>query len=52
MELSPQEEEYLEEIYFNPEHPGSFGGENKLYRVIKEEGRFPITHKKLRKWLV
>ena len=51
MELSPQEEEYLEEIYFNPEHPGSFGGENKLYRVIKEEGRFPITHKKLRKWL-
>ena len=51
MDLTPDEEKYLNSIYFDPSHPGSFGGEDKLYKTIKEEGRFRITHKKLRKWL-
>ena len=51
MSLTPEEEAYLSSIYYDPEHAGSFSGENKLYRVIKEEGRFRISHKKLKQWL-
>ena len=29
-------EHYLEKIYFNPSHPGSFQGANKLHKVIKD----------------
>ena len=51
MALTGEEEAYLNSIYWDPAHPGSFSGEDKLYRVIKNEGRFRITHKKLKKWL-
>ena len=51
MALTPEEEGYLSAIYYDPEHPASFSGEDKLYRAVKEEGRYRISHKKLKKWL-
>ena len=49
--MTPKQEAYLESIYRTPEHPGSFSGLDKLYRVIKKEGRFRISRKQLKKWL-
>ncbi len=43
--------EYLEEIYYDPQHPSSYSGLEKLYRTIKEDGKFRITRTQLRKWL-
>ena len=51
MELSKDEESYLKSIYYDPAHPAAFSGENKLYKLIKEEGKYRITHKQLKHFL-
>ena len=35
-------EHYLEKIYFDPSHPGSFQGANKLHKAIKDDGKYTI----------
>ena len=42
-------EKYLEEIYFNPEHPASFEGPKTLYESVNNEAKFKISHSKIRK---
>lgn len=44
-------EKYLEEIYFDPSHPGSFQNPQSLYKVIKKEKKFKITLKEIKNWL-
>ena len=44
-------EKYLEEIYFNPEHPASFQGPERLYESVKKEGKYKISHGKIRQWI-
>ena len=44
-------QDYLKNIYFNPLHPASFGGPEKLYRAVKEEGRFELSRNQVKKWL-
>ena len=44
-------EKYLQTIYFDPPHPGSFKGPYKLYNVVKKEGKFSISFPKIKKWL-
>ena len=34
--VEPSWECYLEKIYFDPSHPGSFQGANKLHEAIKD----------------
>ena len=43
--------EYLASIYFDPSHPGSFAGPEKLYKAVKSEGTFKIGQHRIRKWL-
>ena len=43
-------ENYLETIYYNPEHAASFSGIDKLYRSVRSEGK-AITKGQLKKWL-
>ena len=43
-------EKYLEKNYFNPEHPASFEGPLRLYKVVKE-GKFKISHSQIKKWI-
>ena len=43
--------DYLEAIYFDPKHPGSFTGPDKLYKVVKAEGKFKIGRYRIKKWL-
>ena len=40
---------YLSRVYESPEHPASFGGLYKLYRIAKKE--FPsITRNEIKQW--
>ena len=42
---------YLEKIYFDPRHPASFKGANKVHQIVKEEGRHNISLSQIRTWL-
>ena len=42
---------YLNTIYFNPSHPGSYAGPTKLYQVVKNERKHSITFKEIQEWL-
>ena len=44
-------QEYLKKIYYDPKHPASFAGPQKIYKVIKDEGKFNIGMYKIRKFL-
>lgn len=41
--------QYLEKIYYDQRHPGSFGGVDKLYKAVRNEGEYVMA--KIRKWL-
>lgn len=42
---------YLASIYFDPGHPGSFGGPSKLYEAVKVDGKYNIGKYRISKWL-
>ena len=44
-------EKYLRQIYLDPSHPGSFGSALQLYKNVKKEGRYNISHSKIKKWI-
>ena len=44
-------QKYLESIYHDPSHPGSFTGPETLYKVVLAEGKFKIGRHHIRKWL-
>ena len=44
-------EEYLKGIYFNPKHEAAFGGAEKLYRFVKNDGVYDVTRKQVNSWL-
>ena len=44
-------QDYLEKTYYDPQHPGSFGGVDKLYKAVRQEGKFVLGKAKIRKWL-
>ena len=39
-------DEYLKSVYYNPKHPGSFGGVENLFHDVKQEGTFKLSKKK------
>ena len=44
-------EKYLEKIYFDPSHPASFEGPNRLYETVKKEGKHRISHSQIKRWI-
>jgi hypothetical protein len=38
-------------IYYDPQHPGSFCGVDKLYKAVRQEGKYVLGRIKIRKWL-
>ena len=44
-------EDYLDSIYYDPNHAGSFGGLEKLYRAVRKEGKYVLGRAKIRRWL-
>ena len=43
--------QYLEDIYFNPSHPAALTSPEKLYKVVKKEGKYNISRNKIKQWL-
>ena len=44
-------EQYLKKIYYNPKHPGTFAGTQKLYKIVQDENIYNISRSKIRQWL-
>ena len=43
-------EKYLKSIYFDPSHPASFGGPDRLYKIVKKRREiydFSFSNKKV-----
>ena len=40
-------QDYLANIYYDPQHPGSFGGVDKLYKAVRQVGKFVLGKAKI-----
>ena len=45
-------DEYLSSVYFDPKRPGGFGGIERLFQDVKDEGKFVLNRKQIRDWLI
>lgn len=45
-------EKYLESVYYDAKHPGSFGGLDKLYRAVRKEEKYVLSRTKIKKRLL
>ena len=45
-------DDYLSSVYYDPKRPGGFGGAERLYEDVKKEGRFALSRKEIREWLM
>ena len=36
--------DYLASVYYDPKRLGGFGGVDRLYKDVKKEGKFNISH--------
>ena len=43
--------QYLSSLYFNPKSPASYLGPEKLYQIVKSQGKYKIGRKRIRQWL-
>lgn len=43
--------EYLKSLYFDVNSPASFSGVEKLYQVVKKQGKYKISRNKIKQWL-
>ena len=43
--------DYLKSIYFNANSPASFTSLEKLYQVVKKQGKYKICRNKIKQWL-
>ena len=42
---------YLRKLYYTPGNPGSFGGPEKLYQAVKQDGKYKIGRRRIRQFL-
>ena len=45
-------DDYLSSVYYDPKRPGGFGGAERLYKDVKKEGKFAISRKEIKEWLM
>lgn len=43
--------DYLRELYYTPGKPGAYAGPEKLYQVVKQEGKYKIGRQRIRQFL-
>lgn len=46
-----EKENYIRKIWTDPGHPGSFAGPDKLYNIIRNEGKYEIGRGTVKKVL-
>ena len=44
--------EYLSSVYYDPKRSGGFGGVDRLYDDVKKEGKFKVSRKQIKEWLM
>ncbi|KAJ8307844.1 hypothetical protein KUTeg_014627 [Tegillarca granosa] len=49
--LTAEEQDYLKSIWTDPKHAGSFAGPEKLYKIVRREGKFNIGLRRIRQFL-
>lgn len=49
--LNNDEKKYLNEIYFNPLHSGSFEGPKKLFHIVQKEKKHKISFEQIKNWI-
>lgn len=42
---------YLHTIWYDTNHPASYSGPDKLYRIVKNQGHFKIGRRRIKQWL-
>lgn len=47
----PNYTDYLREIYYTLGNPGAYAGPEKLYQVVKQEGKYKIGKQRIRQFL-
>jgi hypothetical protein len=45
-------DDYLPSIYYHPKRSEGFGGVGRLYQDVKKEGKFKISRKEIKAWLM
>ena len=45
-------DEYLSSVYYDPKRAGGLGGVDRLYQDVRKEGKFKISRKKMKEWLM
>ena len=50
-QLTKDKSDYLQEIYFNPSHSASFESPLRLYKAVKKDNRYRITHREIKRWI-
>ena len=45
-------DDYLSSVYYDPKRSGGFGGVNRLYDDVKKEGKFNVSGKQIKEWLM
>ena len=50
--LTKKAEKYLNNIYYNIEHEASFSTPRKLYEYVKKQGKFKLTEKQIKQFLI
>ena len=45
-------DDYLSSVYYDPKRSGGFGGVDRLYQDVKKEGKFKISRKEIKEWLM
>ena len=43
--------DYLKTIWYDTKNPASFTGPDKLYRLVKKEGKYKIGRTRIKQWL-
>jgi transposase InsO family protein len=43
---------YLSSVYYDAKRSGGFGGVNRLYYDIKKDGKFKLSRKQIKEWLM
>ena len=49
--MSSTWEDYLKKIYYDPNHPASFEGIQKLYDTVKKDNKYKISYRQICEWL-
>ena len=43
--------QHLSSLYFNPKFPACYLGPEKLFQIVKSQGKYKIGRHRIRKWL-